>query len=560
MRIAFLLGSPSISGGTNVIFEHATRLQRCGNDVTIITEEKVDQASYSWHPDAGTLTWETLSGISEYSFDFTIATWWQSVQLLAEIRSKYYVYFVQSIESRFFPPRDSRIFSCRDIDILAEWCESTYRYPLPVITEARWIQDYLFEKYNHSSRLVRNGIRKDIYNEQGVAVEERIPGRLRVLVEGPLGVFYKNVERTIELCAEAGVSEIWLLTSSDITDYPGVDRVFSRVPIAQTAGIYRSCDVLVKLSHVEGMFGPPLEMFHCGGTSIVYAVSGHDEYIQDTLNSMVVEKDDEKGVLSCLTRLQREPDLLERLKEGARKTARNWPDWDECAGEFSKCLEEIEHTSPPHGGNFLKEYNTNSFLFRERSYIDRSMSRFAEREQAVIAGKSEFTNYIQVYWDEGQGLTTELVEEYSTGIWDECKVIIPVKKYPVTVRIDPSVRVGIIMVRKIRLADAVTGNLLVEYSAETGWDEIYMSGTMVCLDKSEDLFLEAYGEDPQLILPSITNRFDSNEICLSICLCEMSFAEALNRGRQGTLYTQKKSIKKRMANILSFASRGNSAL
>jgi len=93
-------------------------------------------------------------------------------------------------------------------------------------------------------------------------------------------VFFKNVEKTIELCLQSDADEIWLLTSTEISEYPGVDKCFSRVAIEKTPEIYRSCDVLVKLSYVEGMFGPPLEMFHCGGTAIVYDVTGHDEYIK----------------------------------------------------------------------------------------------------------------------------------------------------------------------------------------------------------------------------------------------------------------------------------------
>ena len=71
----------------------------------------------------------------------------------------------------------------------------------------------------------------------------------------------KNVPKTIEICRESEADEIWLLTSSAVDTYEGVDRVFSRLPIEDTAKVYRSCDVLVKLSLVEGMFGPPLEMF-----------------------------------------------------------------------------------------------------------------------------------------------------------------------------------------------------------------------------------------------------------------------------------------------------------
>ena len=42
--------------------------------------------------------------------------------------------------------------------------------------------------------------------------------------------------------------------------------------------IYNQCDVLLKMSKVEGVFGPPLEMMACGGTCVVGNVSGYDEY------------------------------------------------------------------------------------------------------------------------------------------------------------------------------------------------------------------------------------------------------------------------------------------
>ena len=83
------------------------------------------------------------------------------------------------------------------------------------------------------------------------------------------------------------------MTASAVEAVAGVDRVFSRVPILETPRVYRSCDVLVKLSYIEGMFGPPLEMFHCGGTAIVYRVTGHEQYIRHDDNSLVVTPDDE---------------------------------------------------------------------------------------------------------------------------------------------------------------------------------------------------------------------------------------------------------------------------
>src|SRR5271166_612212 len=77
--------------------------------------------------------------------------------------------------------------------------------------------------------------------------------KLRVLVECPVDVWFKNVQQAIELARIGGCDEVRLLTISAIGQCDGVDRVFSRVPMNKVAEIYRSCDVLLKLSWVEGM-------------------------------------------------------------------------------------------------------------------------------------------------------------------------------------------------------------------------------------------------------------------------------------------------------------------
>lgn len=335
MNWAVMLGSPDISGGTYVIFEHSIRAQRSGINVTIITEAAVDRQRLFWHPEANELEWLTIEGAVDRSFDVAIATWWRTVYDLYKIEANVYAYFVQSIESRFYP---------EDERVLRKLVDATYMLPLKVLTEATWIQEYLLENYDLPSHLVPNGIRKDIYCKNTIGYEERIPGRLRVLVEGAIDVPFKNVRKALEICKKSAADEIWLLTISPIDRYPGVARVFSNVPIYETPMIYRSCDVIVKLSYVEGMFGPPLEMFHCGGTAITYDVSGHDEYIVHDYNGLVACRDDDAKVLEYINQLKHDPALLERLKAGAMSTAEKWPDWAESAKRFRDAVTEISTT------------------------------------------------------------------------------------------------------------------------------------------------------------------------------------------------------------------------
>ena len=335
MKVIFTLGSANIGGGTNVILEHASKMKALGEDVYIVTDKKVKPSEYKWHSKAHTLKWVTYKEIKNEEFDIAIATWWRTVYNLHLINAKKYLYFVQSIESRFYEDNEVGLKMLADM---------TYLFDLRIITEATWIKKYLEKNYKADVKLVKNGIRKDIYTNIG-STYPKCDG-LRVLVEGPVDVEFKNVPKTIELARRSNAKEVWLLTSSDIKEYKGVDKVFSRIPPEKCAKIYRSCDVIVKLSFVEGMFGPPLEMFHCGGTTIVYNVTGYDEYIKNNYNGIVVKMGEEDKVveaIDCLTNQE----TLSKLKTNALKTAKKWIDWDMSSTEFYEAVKELNEKSSP---------------------------------------------------------------------------------------------------------------------------------------------------------------------------------------------------------------------
>jgi glycosyltransferase involved in cell wall biosynthesis len=371
MKICVLMGSADISGGSYVIFEHCLHLQREGWDVTVVTLDPISSRTAHWHPALDALRFTDFKTVAEERFDLAIATWWKTIYEMHRIDAIRYAYFVQSIESWFYPDSDVAI---RNL------VNSTYLLPLPGITEARWIREHLANRFGLDFHLVPNGCSKAIYTENAPAVAPRQPSRLRVLVEGPLGVDFKNVARTVSLVRQSQADEIWLLTSSPITDYPGVDRVFSRVPAKDCPAIYRSCDVLVKLSYVEGMFGPPLEMFHCGGTAVVYDVTGHDEYIVDGENALVVTTDDESGVVAAINRLKADPALLLSLKEGARRTAAAWPDWSDVSPRFADALRRIAD-QPPANDRMRIRLMTEEFF---RQYVRTEQTLMALRAQSAV--------------------------------------------------------------------------------------------------------------------------------------------------------------------------------
>jgi glycosyltransferase involved in cell wall biosynthesis len=508
MEIAFLVGSPEISGGTYVIYEHAARLQRLGHTVTIITQETACEEQYSWHSSAGELGWLNLEQAAVVHFDIVLATWWQSPFLLKDLDFEHGVYFVQSIETRFFEAVEPTDYGAQDHDIWQQLCEKTYSYALPMITEARWIQEYLYENYNNRPFLVRNGIRKDIYTAVGEAVSPQVAGKLRVLLEGPVDVPYKNVPRSIELAREAGADEIWLLTSSAVSEVAGVDRVFSRVAIHDTPPIFRSCDVLLKLSYVEGMFGPPLEMFHCGGTAIVYRVTGHDEYLVDDENSLVVDRDDEAGIVNCLRRLKDEPATLARLKEGGRQTAGQWPDWDECSRKFEFCLQEIagQHRTSLQ---YLKRYTKELLDLSIPLTREKVLQRFLQREKNIARSKpTEQHNFVEFYWHSEDNFKSENMEwvYYQSEEWATVSFDVQISGFPFWLRLDPSVRVGFVELEYITVCNTDTDREIQAFKDPDDFAVLFLSGSAYWIDHEKKNIIFSFGPDPAMVLPSVTEE------------------------------------------------------
>ncbi len=360
-----------MSGGTYVILQHASYMRKNGHEVVLAIQEPFSNKTYAWHDEASSLHCLPIDEAKALIFDLVIATWWKTAFELCNFESKSYAYFVQSIESRFYSA---------DEQSLRALVESTYQYPLHYLTEATWIKKYLSQLYAVDATLVRNGIRKDVYSTMGNVIADRHLSKPRVLIEGHFGVSFKNTALGIRLAKEAGAKDIWVLTGSKVSWLPGVNRVFSQVPIFKTAEIYRSCDILIKLSTVEGMFGPPLEQFHCGGTAIVFDVSGHDEYIINKVNAVVVPSGDMDCFVNTLTNLLNNSSEIRRLQTAATITANAWPSWESASEKFEQWTNLC-----------LSKPNANRVLLRELT--DLAFRTYSENESREnnTASKTSFS-------------------------------------------------------------------------------------------------------------------------------------------------------------------------
>jgi glycosyltransferase involved in cell wall biosynthesis len=355
MRVAFLTQDLQLSGGVGVVVEHASQLARHhGFDVSLVLTAEQAQPDWAFRG-LEHLHVVPLADAVAMRFDVALSTWWETADSLFELDAARYASFVQSLEDRFYLPEEpERMAAALTLDL-----------PVRFITEARWIARAL-EGLQPGNRalLVRNGIAKDVFASPAAA-PVALNGPLRILVEGSATIAFKGIPEALAATSQMNEERVVTLVTpdreSDIP--PGADHVIRAVPHAEMARLYAEHDVVLKLSRVEGMFGPPLEGFHMGATCVVGPVTGHEEYVRHGVNGLVVDWDDPRGTARALDLLARDRAYLHQLRVGALATARAWPSWEQSGAFMALALRRIAAEEPPSprmtGRRLVRDFQAN---------------------------------------------------------------------------------------------------------------------------------------------------------------------------------------------------------
>jgi glycosyltransferase involved in cell wall biosynthesis len=340
VRVAFLLNDLQLSGGVGVVVEHARQLsERHGFDVTLVLAREQEEPPWRYRG-LTDVPVETLPQARHKHFDIAVATWWETAFSLFELRAERYAYFVQSLEDRFYHADEAeRIGASLTMDL-----------PVDFITEARWIA-HTIRQTRQEARVfyVRNGIDKNAYPVPG-RLDVRREGPLRVLVEGNLSVWFKGVESAAYAAGAMKEPHHLTLVVPDGVDAAGhlpADEVTGPLGREEMSDLYARTDVVLKMSSVEGMFGPPLEGMHRGATCVVSPVTGHEEYVEHGWNGLVTDWDDLRGTARELDLLSADRRYLHFLRMNALETARAWPSWEQSAMFMSAALRRIADLPPP---------------------------------------------------------------------------------------------------------------------------------------------------------------------------------------------------------------------
>lgn len=354
LKIAYILPSCTISGGAAVVCQHANRLKKRGHHLTLISILPV--TSFDWFPNQMVDVISFDQAVSN-DYDVVVATAWNTSFYLNRLKSTSKVYFVQSDETRFFSNNSINHF-------LAGL--SYFHNGIGYITEAKWIKQWLSSGFGRVAELIPNGLDETIFYPD-VPLEKK-GNRLRILLEGPIDVPYKGMKNAFAAVEDVD-AEIWCVSSFGVPKSNWrCDRFFPGVPMSKMRSIYSSCDILLKMSEVEGFFGPPLEMMACGGVAVVSKVTGYDEYIIDEVNALVVDKGDILGANNALKRIISDANLRNKLIQEGRRTAKNW-NWELSIDTLEAYFKNEISTNINSHSQILVNNDTLSLIYTQMSKL-----------------------------------------------------------------------------------------------------------------------------------------------------------------------------------------------
>lgn len=324
--IGVVLLSLDSSGGTAIIFQYLKVLSESAcisilvpkqyfNSITSRQAEMIDL--FGWKI-------EKLENASS-NFDLVILTFWKTVlfALRSNLSSREWLYFVQSLEDRFNAnPKD---FHSRPV----YEAQSTYALNIPILTEAEWIYTALENRTGLDAgiHLARNPVLVDDSLEFLPLLSRTKSKVLRLVVEGNDN-WFKSVKNTLEAVGNTseGNFEVHIVGSN--LDVKGDDRLkfinHGLISREEFLNLLKESHLLVKMSSVEGMYGPPLEGFCVGTPCITSNVTGSEEYISHCINSIVVEVGDFVSLTNWLDFLSHNISFLQRLSENALRKSLEW--------------------------------------------------------------------------------------------------------------------------------------------------------------------------------------------------------------------------------------------
>lgn len=326
-NVCFVLPGVTTSGGILVATKHAEILMRNGIDVTMLNlNEGTEDVRYL---ECGKNKINVLPyGKIECTqhIDEMVATMWLTLPIVLNYplcHDKRYL--VQGKESDFYELPDKRILEAN-----ATYSSGGIKY----LTISKWCENWLKTTFNKDVYYAPNGINLDEFPTK----ERKMKGKIKILIEGDPGSYYKNVDEAFNITNKLDRNRYEVYFSSydkKPKEWYKYDRFYNNISHDKMYEVYQSADILLKTSILESFSYPPLEMMATGGYCVVRPNDGNVEYLKNDYNCLFYKPGDIDDAVEKIDRISTDIELRKRLLTNSRKTVET-REWNKIENEILK--------------------------------------------------------------------------------------------------------------------------------------------------------------------------------------------------------------------------------
>lgn len=319
MKIAYLLESTTLWGGTKVALEQAEALSEAGHEVTILSKD----AGPSWYP----LRLPVLF-VSEFSestipqSDVIVGTYWPTVKAAVESKRGTVVHLCQGYEGDY-----------AELQNIKDAIDEVYAYEIPKLTVSPHLGDFLGKRFGAETYYVGQMLNRAVFHPAPALNEEgRLP--FTILVTGPFEVDFKNVPftlRGVSLAKKMLGGGVRLMRVSQFPLTAGEKEIIEpdvyhfHVPHFSMGNIYRSSDLFVSMSkEAEGFGLPALEAMACGTPTILSKISSYMSFGKVPDYAFFMDPSDPAVLADAIVEMSRNKALRDTLAVKGLEVARNF--------------------------------------------------------------------------------------------------------------------------------------------------------------------------------------------------------------------------------------------
>ncbi len=327
LRVVYVTESTIVGGGHRDVFEHLNGLRDRGHEVELWT--------LTGPPDWFDLRCpvRTFSDYAELETALApleaikVATWWRTALPVwrASVRHGIPVYFVQDIETSYYPDAPDRRFEVLD----------AYRPEFRYLTISHYNQEQLAE-LGLTSELVSPGLDDSTFHPLD-ATPRRGDMVLALGRTDPL----KNLALTLRAWRQlpAPRPELCLFGSQpELAGEPGI-RYVTRPSDAEVNELLNQATLLLQTSSHEGFCLPILEAMAAGAAVVCTDAHGNRDFCEDGVNCLMPEPTP-AAVAAAVQRVLSDAPLRARLAAAGQTTAAGY-DWPARIAALERFLQDI---------------------------------------------------------------------------------------------------------------------------------------------------------------------------------------------------------------------------